>query len=331
MNKAAASPITLPRILAYLRRNRQQIIIFLVCLGISVLLWLMIKLNRYYVHNIAFSVNLSGLFENQKLIPLQRDTVVLEIKAQGYQLLFNEVTMANTLEIDLNKAFLRQSTRPGILYISSQSLLARIATQLPVSTELLSIKPDTLFFRMEDIETRKIAVTPNLQLDFKNPFNLYDSVSITPDSVLIRGDQALVDAISSIMTRKLDVKQIEKSFSFRLNLINPYPGQLEIIPKEVIVTGKVSRFIEKTYNLPLTYTDSIFRQSIPSGKYVEIKCSIPLEENGTFNPSSLTAIATSVVREGDVHYLKIEAAAPPFVKNIRLNPDRIPLEENPAE
>jgi hypothetical protein len=331
MNTTAPRPITVGRILAYLRRNRQQIIIFLVCLGISVLLWLMIKLNRHYVHTVTFSVNLSGLFENQKLVPLQRDTVVVEIKAQGYQLLFNEVTMANILEIDLNKTLLRESSRPGILYISSQSLLARIATQFPVSTELLSIKPDTLFFRVEDIESRKVAVVPNLLLDFKLPFNLYDSVTISPDSVIIRGDQALVDAIPAIMTRRLDVKQIDKSFSFKLNLINPHPGQVDLFPKEVTITGKVTRFMEKTANVPVQLADSIFRQNIPNGNTVEVKFSLPVEENAAFNPGSLIVTATGLVKDGDNHYIRLEAKAPPFVKNIRLIPDRIPLDDNHSE
>lgn len=325
MNQNEVGKITLKRVLVYLRRNRRQIVVFMVCLGISLLLWLMIKLNRHYVHTVTFRVNLSGMFENQRMIALQPDTVKLEIKAQGYQLLFNEVTIARSLEIDLSNTLLRPTSQPGILYISSQSLMARIATQFPVTTEMLSIKPDTLFFRVEDIETAWVKVHPDIVLDFKANHFLYDTILVKPDSILVKGSSALVAQTPFVSTRKLDLKQVDKSFSTKLNLVNPHPGQLELNPKEVTISGKVSKFVEKFWTLPLNMPDSLDIPATPALKLVEVHGFIPAEEGALFNPSSISVTIGKIIIEGNTRYGILQATAPLMVKQIRIHPERINL------
>jgi hypothetical protein len=118
-------------------------------------------------------------------------------------------------------------------------LLARIATQFPVSTELLNVKPDTLFFRVSDIEYRWVPVVPDISIDFQENHMLYDTLIIKPDSVRIKGDVRILDEIVAIPTRRIDLKQVHKPFSYSLNLINPNPGQISMDVKEVMVSGRV--------------------------------------------------------------------------------------------
>lgn len=87
------------------------------------------------------------------MIPLQNDTIMIEIKAQGYQLLFNEISIARNRELMLSKNNLQKSNTPGLMFITSRSLLAGIASKFPTSAELLHIRPDTLFFRAAIVDT----------------------------------------------------------------------------------------------------------------------------------------------------------------------------------
>ncbi len=137
----------------YLQNHRRQIVVFIICLAVSALLWLTIILNRYYVHGIWFKVVLAETDNNQQLIPLQNDTIILDIKAQGYQLLFNKITMARNRSLVLRKNNLRKSRQPELLFITSRSLLGTIASKFPVSAELIHIRPDTLFFRIETADS----------------------------------------------------------------------------------------------------------------------------------------------------------------------------------
>jgi len=324
MSETVIDKVTLQRGLVYIRRHRRQIAVFITCLLISGLLWLMIKLNRDYVHTITFRVNITGQHDGQQFIPLQNDTVVLELKAQGYQLLFNELSMARSLDIDLSKTLLRQSYRPDILYISSHSLLARIATQFPVSTELLNVKPDTLFFRVSDIEYRWVPVVPDISIDFQENHMLYDTLIIKPDSVRIKGDVRILDEIVAIPTRRIDLKQVHKPFSHALNLINPNPGQIAMDVKEVLVSGRVVPAVNKIYIVPVQLPDTL---KTVSGMPVnaELFCKLPVSELAGFNPNQIRISVSQVSREGGVLYGILAAEAPSFVKQLRISPEKIPL------
>ena len=327
MNQENSSGVTVRKIFGYIRQYRGQIMIFFICFCVSILLWLTIKLNRHYLHNIYFRVNLIGLYDNQRLIPLQDDFVLLEIKAQGYQLLFNEITMAKNLEIDLSKTLLKQSKNPDVVYISGQSLMTRISAQLPVSSELLSLKPDTLFFRVEDIVSVKVAVKANASLEFKSQYGLCDTINISPDSVLISGSKELVSSIGSISTRKLNLKQIDRSFNYRLNLINPFPDQLTLKPKEVVVTGKVTRFISHNVTLPVTFSETVLHAGKPDIEQVELRFLIPVEEKRTFSNDMISVTAGSLVETEESTHAVISVNAPPFVKSITVSPDRIIIQQ----
>lgn len=325
MSEPVAEKITLQGVLVYVRKRRRQIFVFITCLLISGLLWLMIKLNRDYVHTITFSVKVSGQQDGQRLIALQSDTVVLELKAQGYQLLFNEISMARSLDIDLSKTLLRQSNRPDILYISSQSLLARIATQFPVSTELLNVKPDTLFFRVYETEERRVPVLPDIVMNFQENYMLYDTLQLDPDSVTIRGDAGSLTEIAGIYTRHLDLKQVNKPFTQTLNLLNPKPGIIEMDAREVVITGRVVPAVSKGFTLPVQFPDSL-APAPGTLKTVEVTCKMPVSELAGFNPNTIRVVVGELTREGGFWYGVLSAEAPAFVRQIKITPDRIPLE-----
>lgn len=280
------------------------------------------------MHTVSLKVNPTGLFDNQKLVPYQSDTVVIEIIAQGYQLLFNEITMARSLEIDLNKTLLKQAKHSDLLYITGHSLMARIVSQFPASTELLSIKPDTLFFRIEEISTIYVPLVADVVIDFKSDFNLLDSLTMKPDSVRIRGDINILETINEVKTRKLELKQVDRSFNYKINLINPYPGKIEISPKEISVSGKVTRFMEKAWTLPVVFTDSLNQFGSPTISQVEFRCQIPVDMSASVNQSMIKIIADRYETVGDFSYAVLKAQAPPFLKNIIIKPDTILLQDS---
>lgn len=328
MNQKNSSGVTVSKILSYVRQYKGQIMVFIICLCVSVLLWLTIKLNRHYLHNISFRVNLTGLYDNHKLIPLHDNIVILEIKAQGYQLLFNEITMAKNLEIDLSKTLLKQSNIPDVVYISGKSLMARISAQLPFSSELLTLKPDTLFFRVENIVSVKVPVIADAALTFKPHYGLFDTTTISPDSVIVTGSHDLVSSIESISTRKLRLKQIDSSFNYKLNLINPFPDQLTMKPKEVVITGKVTRFLSQDLTLPVTFSETVLQKGAPDTEQVELRFLIPVEKKTAFSSSTISVTSESFVETDEATYALISVNAPPFVKKITVSPDRIMLKSD---
>lgn len=153
----------------YLRQHRRQIFVFIICLAVSLFLWLTIILNRYYVNALSFNVKISDNGNNGQLIPMQKNRVFFEIRAQGYQLLFNELAIARNRSLTVRRDKLKKSRQPGMFYITSRSLITSISSRFPSSSEFLNIRPDTLFFKIRPTDSFVIKEEiPEVQPTFTN-------------------------------------------------------------------------------------------------------------------------------------------------------------------
>ncbi len=320
------SGFTPRRFLLYMQRNRRQVFSFLICLALSALLWFTIKLNRQYVHAVSYQVSFNSLWSEQELTPLQPSVINLEIRTHGYQILFHQFARAGELTLDLDRAFLREARQPGIFFITAQSLIARISSQLPLSSTVLTVKPDTLFFSLAQTTSRKVAIRPDLSAEFRHGFDLHDTVQIKPDSVVISGNQKLVDQIQFIRTSSLSLPLSEGSFRYRASLVNPYPDKLSLETDGVEISGTISRFVEKSFFTQVITSDTVLSAGVLKHPTVEVKCQIPAEEAASFNPLTVEVIAAKLIKEGGILFAILDTRYPAFVKKVKLIPDRIPVE-----
>jgi hypothetical protein len=311
---------------SYLRKNRRQTAALLICLATSTFLWLMIQLNKQYLHHTTVQASIAISGGNIRLIPLQNDTLLLEVHAQGYQLLFNELALNRNLIIRVGRDLLIQGSQPGTGFITSKSLLSAIAAQFPASARITAIRPDTLFFRTEEMVSRKIKVEPDIRLGFLNGFLLFDTLTLEPDSVIVRGDKEFLRTLTEISTRRLELADLDKPFSYRLNLINPDPDRMTLSQQEATVKGDVVPFTSSIFTVPLLLPDSLIPRLINPAPEVEIHCLIPQEYRRIFRKEQIR-VSVSVATEHD-KLLKVVPVveAPRYVKEIRVIPEMVTLE-----
>lgn len=326
MDNKKFSNVSLARVLVILKQNRKQVIFFLLCICISTLLWLTIKLNRDYIRTLTFRVHISGIEKNEKFRSLQPDTILLDIKAQGYQLLFNEITRFRNLDVNISRTLLEPSTRNNVYSIPAQTLMTRMARRFPASTELLNVKPDTLFFRIESIISKKIPVKSEVAITPKKEYYLTNDLIIVPDSVTIKGESSIVDKISSISTKKTEIKQVDKNFSFKIDLVNPHPDKIAVSVNNVTISGELTRYLKRELIVPVHLPDSISIKGTPARNNVSISFIIPVNRLNSFNPGSVKAIAKKIVTENNNSYIEIEVLRPAYLQDIVVTPDKILFE-----
>jgi len=299
---------------------------FLMFLALSALLWFSIKLNRQYVHTVTYEVNFNGMDARDEIVALQPPLIKLEINTHGYEILFFRFSRTPVVTLDLDQTILRETAQPGVFYLTAQSLVARISSQLPLSSSVLSVKPDTLFFRISRIQSRMVPVVPVLSSGFKPATDLHDTLHITPDSVLISGDEARIGQTSFIKTSPVTLPTGEGAFRVTAALINPYPEHLRLETDRVEISGAVSKFVEKSFMAQVITSDTVITAGVLKNQTVEVHCQIPAEEISVFNPLSVEVVAARLVKEGSSLFAILEARGPAYVKKIRLIPERILVE-----
>lgn len=318
--------ITPKRILLYIKRNRRQVLSFLVCLALSALLWFSIKLNRQYVHAVTYEVNFNGTTAQEDIMALQSPVIKLEIKTHGYEILFYRFSKNPVVTLDLDQTILRETSQPGVFYLTAQSLVARISSQLPLSSSVLSVKPDTLLFRIARVQSRKVPVIPALSSDFKPSVDLHDTLRLSPDSIVITGAETYISQVSFINSAPVTLPKGEGAFRITATLVNPHPDHLKLETDRVEISGIVSKFIEKSFQAQVVTSDTVITAGVLKGQTAEVRCHIPAEELAAFNPLLVEVVAAKLVKEGNVLFAILEARGPAYVKKIRLIPEKILVE-----
>lgn len=299
---------------------------FLVCLALSALLWFSIKLNRQYVHAVTYEVNFNGTPAQEDIIALQPPVIKLEIKTHGYEILFYRFSKNPVVTLDLDQTILRETSQPGVFYLTAQSLVARISSQLPLSSSVLSVKPDTLFFRIARVQSRKVPVIPELSSDFKPSVDLHDTLRLSPDSVVITGAESFISQISYINTTPVTLPKAEGVFRITAPLVNPHPEHLRLETDRADISGVVSKFVEKSFQAQVITSDTVITAGVLKSQTVEVRCQIPAEEVAGFNPLSVEVVAARLVKEGNAQYAILETRGPVYVKKVRLIPEKILVE-----
>ncbi|HRS54751.1 MAG TPA: hypothetical protein P5250_08615, partial [Bacteroidales bacterium] len=159
----------LPRFNTHLKTNykkRYEFFIFLLCLSISFIIWLMIKLSKEYTTEIVYPLKYTNLEKKQLLITDAPKNLVLYITANGYRLLqLKYLRKLDSLQIDLTNIKLHKENNSYYGWIKTNDII-RLNKQLFPTKMVSVVKPDTLQFEFESVATKKVNINPNLNLDF---------------------------------------------------------------------------------------------------------------------------------------------------------------------
>ncbi len=132
--------------------------------------------------------------------------------------------------------------------------------------KILSISPDTLFFRLTDIVTRKVPVLPALKMHerfYQKQFTQNGDIRVSPDSITVSGPNNIVNA---------------KYISF---IPNPFPS--------TNLTDTVTTDCKLKPVKSLTYSVQKVRVTIPVDRFTEVESNLPVQSINV--PDSLSMIA----------------------------------------
>ena len=167
------------------QRFRNQLYVFLVCLGISVFIWSLVRLSKDYIYTVNYHVKYINIPQNLRLTGESDSIVKLNIKIQGFDFFSDQYFKRKNQLFDVSLKNVKIISREPYLtgYLLTSHIGRDIATQSSYLLEIYSVSPDTLFFRFEkknlkpmsSLRVTSIPVTHARQADTNHS---------QPDSVL---------------------------------------------------------------------------------------------------------------------------------------------------
>jgi hypothetical protein len=101
------------------------------------------------------------------------------------------------------------------------------------------------------IASKKVPVSPNISLSFKQNYILKGDLILKPDSVKISAPEAILKDISSINTVALKLDNLTESVNQPLAIDFSQLGLSSIEQEQVVVNAEVVRFSEMVYEVPI--------------------------------------------------------------------------------
>ena len=233
--------------------KRDKLYIFLVCFGISVFIWLMIKLSGEYYSNVSYPFRFTNVPSGKLLVENVDSSLNIKLKANGMQL-FNKkfLTRHSTILIDLEKVKINRCRYSYGSYILTSTLTKLISKQLKFSENEIRISPDSLFFVLENSENKMICVKPDLEISFKKQFQQYGDIVVSPDSILLSGSFSMIDTINFIKTKKIKFSDLSENTNVNVEIVKPLVSEnIKYSAEKVNIKIPVENYTESSLDIPI--------------------------------------------------------------------------------
>lgn len=308
--------------------SRYKTTVFVICLAISVIIWIMIKLSESFTTQIVFPLQYTGIPEGKVLINEVDSVIKVDVHEQGFLLLGHKyLSNIEPFSIDLSKYRIR---RRGGVYettINTANWAHSLVSNYGIKGDVVSVYPDTILFQFANEGSKTVRVVPDIETEFKQQFFMYDSVKISPPTVKISGLPSQIDTISIIYTEKASFTNLDETISEKLELVKPAEAQnLDIEPSEVEVTIQVEKYTEsdlmvpvKIVNNPKNYRIKLFPDK------VNITCNVALIDFKKLNPELISAVVdVAEISQSHDKKLKVKIRnAPGFTRISKVEPAEI--------
>lgn len=297
--------------------------IYLVCLVLACILWLLITLSEKYETDIMFPVTYSGVPADKVVTSELPESISARVNAVGFSLLLYKIKgKGENLSVSINPSRLRG--RNGNYYTLPNSRLDNISAQLGDKIKILKIAPDTIYVSFTDKMERKLTVKPDLDITIAKQHGLADSIKSEPQKVTVTGPKYLVEKMEFARTEKISMKDVDSKQVLTVGFkSNDKTGLLKFNPEKVKVNIPVEKYTEGSKEVSITV------RNLPKGHKLKVypeKVKV-IYQVGLSNYDKVTADMFAIgfnyknLEKKKGNKMKVEVLnAPAYVNAVRVEP-----------
>lgn len=300
--------------------------VYFVCVLIATFIWLMMKLSDGYSKEIEVPLKYVNAPKGMILVNEPVSTLKVHVESKGFQMVTIALRNNKQVKVDLKNLSLRRTKyKRWVASIAAKSFGAEITNQLGVELASSDVQPDSVFFVFDSLITKEIPVKIESRVSYVEGNTLYGDLKVSPSKILVTGPALSLRSIKAITADSLVMEHVSEDFSQNLKLQSP--GEfIELNPRNVEVSAKVTKFSEFSKEIPLTINTNVPNLKIrlfPAK--VKITYSIPIPEFDNITDSSfqvMVVIDSLDILKKSILIPKI-SKQPNFVRSSYLDVDKV--------
>lgn len=289
--------------------------ILLVCIGIALAFWLLVKLSQTYkvVREVDLLLHVP---QGKSLAVAAPDQFKVELEGTGWQLMFEYLMNA----------------RHNLVYeIKTQGVISRVQLEDDIERKLasaglkvLDVKSSDISLQLENRESKRVPVVLQYRFGFAPEHELQREVLLTPDSIDVSGPVSQLKNIDSWPTDSLVLLQLNAPVT-RVVKLKKAPAGIALSATEVKADVAVEQFTEKWLFVPLTVShlsDSL--QFFPDR--IKLTCVVGLSKYNDLQAKDFTLLADLMhvsMTDGSNTVPIVLAKQPYYVRNVYFTPQSV--------
>ena len=231
--------------------NKKRYRAVLLAFFVSLFSWLAINLSKNYSRSATVILTYKNK-PNNLVFQTSDSTLTVELEGSGFAFL-NANIQDQYFEIDL---------KDNKDYWSYKRNLSRLKKQLFDNLNVVSIRPDTVFFNATKLESKTVPIKKNITIQCKLGYGVTHSGNFR-DSVTVFGTKSVLNSIAYIPTDTVVYDNLDKAVEGRVYLQSVHES-LRYEIDYVNYSYDIERFTEGEFQLPITVVN------VPVGKNVTI-------------------------------------------------------------
>ncbi len=227
-------------------KRQDRIPIFLFCLFLATIFWVLTALTKEYSTHINVPVSFSGIPSDKVLANSLPSKFELVIRGSGFNLrrfLFSNTT--DSIKIDLSKlTYSKSQTSKTEVNLSKEYFESIFKTKLKGDIEIIELNPGLVKIEFKNLSVKRIPVKLNAEITFARSFGYAGPVRIEPASILVSGDSEVLNDIDSISTKLFKAKGLEQDLSENIEIDIPIKSDIRTDLKGVRIFIPVEKYTE---------------------------------------------------------------------------------------
>ena len=225
--------------------NQFSSIVFFV--AIAALFWLLIKLSANYTVTESLTINIKYAPADLVIIDGSQKLKVT-LSTSGFELLnyYFKPASRRKVDISLEEVPLHKDSESTYSFSISYAK-EKVANFLTIEPSEVSFDENRIAITMEQLDSLKVKVHPNIDLSYEKQYNRHGKIQITPDSVTIYGPKTKLATIDNIYTESISLKNVNSNIDINI------PLQLDEMVnsnnKEVNIKINVEKYTEAIANV----------------------------------------------------------------------------------
>ena len=281
-------------------------------------------MSQSYVTSVSYKYEFSNV-PSGKILRSDTKRIHLIIKGKGSDLFtLKYLTIKPKINIDLGSTRIRTDDHSERFYILLNWLQQKIVNQLDPGFQINGFLPDTLFFELNSIITKRIPVIPVINLEFEKQFLQYDTLTVAPSHITLEGPSQYIDTLTSLKTKFKSIEDLDKTETIELKISKPFKGaDFKYSTDKVDITIPVEKFTESSLEIPVTtetVNPDVRIKTFP--EMVTIKFLVALKDYSRINRNQFQVKARYDGQKQQKLEIKL-TEIPPFIRSVKLEPKTV--------